>query len=419
VKNILVRSLAVAAGVLSMACAVGEVVAIKAGHLVDPDTGKVVDHKIILVEGKKVVAVADELPVPAPAQVIDLSASWVLPGLMDLHTHLTYNYTASLCANYVEHGNGYRTLMGLRRAEDMLNAGFTTVRDLGNAGNYADTDLRRALEAGLFKGPTMINAGKILAPYGAQQDGAAPEVGACWDYEYYDADGPEEVRKAVRKNIFYGAKVIKLVSDFRGRTHGIYTEEEIRVAAEEAHRAGLTLAVHAKDDATAKPAILGGADTIEHAYEVTDPVLKLMKDKGVYLVATDLPLEHIRSAATNPEAARSRVDAKMQRLRRAYEIGVQLAFGTDVTYDLPGRDRGRMTLDFIHVWLEAGVPSAVLVKAMTVNGAKAMKLQAERGSIAKGQYADIIAVPANPLEDARALIKSTFVMKDGEVIRAR
>lgn len=395
-------------------------IAIKAGHLVDPATGTISNDRVVLIEGGKIVDVLDRMPSPAPSTVIDLSANWVLPGLMDLHTHLSYDYTGTLCANYVEHGNGYRALMGLRRAQDMVAAGFTTVRDLGNAGDFVDTDLRKAIESGLFVGPTIVNAGKIIAPFGAQQDAAAPEVGTCWNYEYFDADGVEEVRKAVRMNIFYGARVIKLVSDSRGRTHGIYTEEEIRVAADEAHRVGLTLAVHAKDDATAVPAILGGADSIEHAYAVTDATLKLMKQKGVYLVSTDKPVAHVHLAnPPNLQASEASARAKVERLRRAYQIGVPLAFGTDVTEDLAGKDRGRMTLDFIQGWIDAGIPSGYIVKAMTTNAAKLMKLEGERGFLAKGQYADLIATSANPLSDARTLANVTFVMKDGKVVERR
>jgi imidazolonepropionase-like amidohydrolase len=397
--------------------ALAEIVALEAGHLIDPATATVSQNKIVLIEGAKIVDVVDRMPVPAPARVIDLSASWVLPGLMDLHTHLSYDYTAALCTNYLAHGNGYRTLLGLRNAQDMLRAGFTTVRDVGNAGEYADTDLRRALEAGLFVGPTIVNAGKIIAPFGGQQDAVSHDVGPCWNYEYIDADGVEEVRKAVRTNLFYGARVIKLVSDARGGTHGVYTEEEIRVAAEEAHRAGVTLAVHAKDDVTAKAAVLGGADSIEHAYAVTDPVLKLMKQKGTYLVNTDIPLSHVLAGnPANPAVARERARAKLERLRRAYDLGVLIAFGTDVTHDLPGRDRGRMSLDFIDVWLEAGIGSPYIVKAMTTHGARLMRIDGERGAIAKGQHADLIATPANPLDDARVLAEVSFVMKEGRVV---
>lgn len=416
-KLIVIAAFALSAGA---SVAAAETIAVKVGYLVDPASGVVSRDRVVLVDGAKIVSVTDRLPSPVPSTVIDLTSNWVLPGLMDLHTHLSYDYTGTLCANYVEHGNGYRALMGMWRAQDMLAAGFTTVRDLGNAGNFVDTDLRKAIEAGLFVGPTIVNAGKIIAPFGAQQDSAPVEVGPCWQYEYIDADGIDEVRKAVRKNIFYGARVIKLVSDPRGQTHGTYTEEEVRVAADEAHRAGLTLAVHAKEDMTAVPAILGGADSIEHGYTVSDATLKLMKQKGVYLVGTEKPMSHVHlSKPANPAAAEANARARVERLRRAYRIGVPLAFGSDVTEDLDGRDRGRMTLDFIEGWIDAGIPADYIVKAMTFNAAKLLKMETERGSIAAGQYADLIAVSANPLADARALANVTFVMKNGKVVRRR
>jgi imidazolonepropionase-like amidohydrolase len=400
----------------TLSCAAtAQTFAIKVGHLVDPERSLVTDGRVLLIEAGKIVDVLDRMPSPAPERVIDLSASWVVPGLMDLHTHVSYDYTNHLCANFAEHGNGFRSLMGLRNAQELLNAGFTTLREVGNAGDYVDTDLRRAIEQGLFRGPTIINAGKIIAPFGGQQDFAAPEAGTCWDYEYIDADGVDEVRKAVRKNIFYGARTLKMVSDFRRGTHGIYTEEEIRVAAEEAHRAGIILTVHANEDATARPAVLAGADSIEHGYELSDTVLKLMKERGTYLVPTDLPLSHILRLAGAD--TRKRYDQKQSRMRRAYEIGVPMAFGTDTTHDLEGRDRGQMGLDFFDAWLEAGVPHSYILKALTSNAAKLLKIDGQRGSLAKGRYADLLAVPGNPLQDINVLKRSTFVMKNGEVVR--
>lgn len=392
-----------------------ETVAIKAGHIVDVERGAVLDGKVILIEGGRITDIVDRMPAVAPSTVIDLSSSWIVPGLMDLHTHVLYDYQEELCTTYARDGNGYRTLLGLKKAQEMLRAGFTTLRDVGNAGDYADTELRRAFENGLFQGPTFINAGKIIAPFGGQADMYAPQVGPCWNIEYIDADGVEEVRKAVRKNIFYGARTIKMVTDFRRNSHGIYTEEEVRVAAEEAHRAGLILAVHAKEDATARPAVLGGADSIEHGYTLTDSVLKLMKEHGTYLVPTDVPLQRLHHAE-RPELL-DFVRERSDRLRRAYKIGVPLAFGTDDTHDQPGLDRGQVSLEFIDGWIDAGVPPVDILRALTINGAKLLKITEQRGSIAKGRYADLVAVPANPLSDIRVLMKSTFVMKDGKVVR--
>lgn len=403
-------------GLALSAAACAETIAIKAGHVVDVEHGSVLDGRIVLIQDGKIADVADRMPAAAPDKVIDLSSSWLVPGLMDMHTHVTYDYQRQLCDIYSSDSNGYRVLIGLKKSQEMLNAGFTLLRDVGNAGNYADTDLRRAFEAGLFVGPTFINAGKIIAPFGGQADVVPPEAGPCWNVEYIDADGVEEVRKAVRRNIFYGARTIKMVSDFRRNSHGIYTEEEVRVAAEESHRAGIILAVHAKEDATVIPAVLGGADSIEHAYDVTDKALKLMKEHGTYLVPTDVPLKRLYESNARPELIEF-VKSRIDRLRRAYKMGVPLAFGTDNTHDAPGLDRGKLQFEFLDDWAEAGVPPVDILRALTINGAKLLKLTEERGVIAKGRYADLIAVPSNPLQDIGALARSTFVMKDGKVVR--
>lgn len=390
-----------------------EITVIKAGHLIDPDRGTQLSNAFISIEGQKIIAVGIQPP-EAPATLIDLSDCWVLPGLMDLHTHLTFNYGA-VTDSYLADSTAYRALVGVRNGQLLLKAGFTTVRDVGNAANYADTDLRRAFASGLFDGPSIFNAGKIIAPFGGQADLVSPDAGATWTFEYSDADGVEEVRKAVRRNIFYGAKVIKMVNDARAN-HGTYTEEELRVAADEAHRAGLTLAVHAKDDATAIPAIQAGADTIEHGYSLSDEALRLMKAKGVFLVGTDAPL---RGPGPFSDNQRQRVAMKIDRLRRAYRIGVALAFGTDTTHDLPNQDRAQSQFDYLQMWTQAGIPNSYVLKAMTVNGAQALHIAHQRGRIAAGLFADIVAVPADPLEDIQALRQINFVMKDGKVIHPR
>ncbi|MFT4075479.1 MAG: amidohydrolase family protein [Asticcacaulis sp.] len=409
----LVRAAFVLPWILFADSAAAGVTAIKAGHLIDPETGIVTTNKIILIDGKKIVDVVDALPSTPPETVIDLSDQWVLPGLMDLHTHLTFDYEVGLAEAYAKDGTGYRALVGVHNGEDMLQAGFTLVRDVGNAGNYADTDMRRAFEAGLFNGPTVYNSGKIIAAFGGQADQVTPEAGEIWHFEYIDADGPEEMRKAVRENLFYGAKLIKIVNDVRFGNHAIYTQEEIQVAADEAHRAGVTLAVHAKDDATAIPAILAGADSIEHGYELSDTALKLMKQKGTYLVGTDMPL---LGAGPFSDKQKKRVDMKLDRLKRAWKIGVPMAFGTDTTANLPGETRGQSEFDYLEMWTRAGIPNAYIIKAMTFNGAKLLHIADQRGLIAKDHFADIVAVPADPLADIQALRKIDFVMKEGKVI---
>ena len=207
-----------------------QTIAIRAGNVIDPATGKVAQNQIIIIKDQKITDVGPNVAIPAGAQVLDLSNEWLMPGVMDAHTHITFldrNLAAPLEENYLVDSKGLRVLYGLKIAQTLLNAGITTVRDVGNEADYASVDLRNAINKGWFTGPTILTSGKIIAPFGGQGHHLPPEVGPIWRYEYIDADGPEEIRKAVRQNIFYGADLIKLVSD---NTAYFYSEDEIRAA---------------------------------------------------------------------------------------------------------------------------------------------------------------------------------------------
>ena len=174
------------------------------------------DHQVILVKDGKIQEVGPDVRVPGDAQIIDLSNEWVSPGLFDAHTHLTLTAIPGggpFESFYLKESTAYRGFRGLKNAQDLVRAGFTTIRDVGNDANYAMEDLRRAIAQGWFDGPTILSSGKIIAPFGGQSNAIPAEQGAFWRYEYIDADTPEEVRKAVRENIYYGVDVIKLVAD--------------------------------------------------------------------------------------------------------------------------------------------------------------------------------------------------------------
>jgi len=394
-------------------------VAIRAGHVVDPATGQTHDNQIITIKDHKIVAVDRDLDVSRADQVIDLPNAWVLPGLMDAHVHLTLNVPENLGRGvpfetfYLTESNAFRALRGAKNAGATLQAGFTTVKDIGNDGNYAVTDVKKAISAGWFEGPTIINAGKIIAAFGGQSKGISPEQGLFWQYEYLDADSPDEIRKAVRQNIYYGATAIKLVAD---NSAYYYSEDEIRAAVEEGHKAGLAVTVHVQGGEAARNVILGGADAIEHGFELDDELLQLMKDKGTYLVGTDFPLSHLQAMGFFIDDPETLANAIIHRLRRANEIGVKMAFGTDIVVDLDGRTRGDLALDFLDVWEAAGVPAAKILQCMTTNAADLLRLE-NRGTIATGQYADIIAVPENPLRNIHTLKNVQFVMKEGRIVK--
>lgn len=384
-------------------------VAIKAGKVLDPETGKTAANQIILVEGRKIREIGANVPIPADARVIDLSTSTVLPGLFDAHTHLcmtvkpqrdfgNYYFTTLLDSTAT------RAIEGVRNGQDMLQSGFTTVRDIGNAGNYADTALRLAIEAGVVQGPTVVNSGIIIAAYGGQFH-LQPEKKDLATPEYLFADSRDEMRKAIRQNIHFGAKFIKIVVDDQSY---IYTVDDIRFLVAEAHAAGLKLAAHCWTHPGAHNAAEAGVDSIEHGFRMTNEDLELAKKNNVTLVGTEFT-EKLSSA----EEHKIWVD----RLKRAYKIGVNLAFGTDAIWEAPGETRGTLAISFIDSWADAGIPAADTVRAMTTSAANLLGVSKERGALKPGLAADIIATPENPAENIQTLRKVSFVMKDGVVVK--
>jgi imidazolonepropionase-like amidohydrolase len=401
------------------AAALAQTTVLRVGGLIDPAAGTVARNQVILVKDGKIAEVGPKVNIPAGAEVIDLTNAWVMPGLMDAHTHLTLddlNTGAGLDAIYTRESSAMRALRGLRTAQDVLQAGFTTVRDVGNDANYAAVDLRDAIRRGWFTGPTILTTGKIIAPFGGQTARIPPEQGRFWLFEYIDADDKDEVRKAVRQNIYYGADAIKLVAD---NSAFYYTVEEIRAAVEESHAAGRPVSVHVMGGEAARNVILGGADSIEHGFDLSDKLLQLMKEKGTWLVGTEFPLAHLQKldpgGAMGP--AKDLAGRIVDRLRRAYRIGVKMAFGSDSVSNLPGKNRADMMLDYLDIWDAAGVPPAATLKTLTTNAALLLKVEKMRGAIAAGLAADIIATPANPLENIQALRQVKFVMKNGKVVK--
>ncbi len=397
-----------------------QVVAIRAGTVMDPAHGGSAKDQVILIESGKIKAIGAGIAIPAGAEVIDLSHEWVGPGLMDAHTHMTLTEIAGDApfeAFYLNQSSTLRGLRGLHNAMQVLQAGFTTLRDVGNSAEWAMSDVRRAIDSGWFVGPTIIDSGKIIAPFGGQSRDIPPRQGPFWQFEYIDADGPAEIRKAVRTDIYYGAGVIKLVAD-NNPYH--YSVEEFRAAVEEAHRAGLPVAVHVYAGDALDNAIEAGVDSIEHGFDLTDAQLKRMKDKGIFLVGTDFPRAHLDIVGTSggilPEPA-VLAPKIIDRLKRAHRIGVRMAFGSDTVIDIPGRTRADLMFDYLAVWRAANVPPADILRAMTSDAAELLRVNKSRGSLGIGMSADLVAMPANPLDDIENLRKIDFVMKDGKIVR--
>jgi len=395
---------------LSFSHAYGQVTAIKAGRLVDPESGTTTLNQIILIEKGMITSVGGNIVIPPGASVIDLSRSAVLPGLFDMHTHLCMAVKANRDAGRyyyttLNDPDSFRAIEGVVNARAMLESGFTTVRDVGNEGNYACSSVRLAIERGMIPGPTLVNAGRIIAPYGGQFS-LQPDKQDLAEPEYFFADTRDEMLKAIRQNIHYGATLIKIVVDDQ---RYIYSPDDIRFIIQEADKAGLKVAAHAWTHKGAHNAAEAGVASIEHGFDMTDEDLELAKRNKVMLVGTEYLALRDKNNRTK----------WIDRLRRAYKVGVMMAYGTDVIDEVAGQTRGTEAMSGIEPWVEAGIPPKVILQAMTVNAARLLGVDKERGALRQGLAADIIATPENPLENINTLKQVSFVMRNGVTIRSK
>jgi imidazolonepropionase-like amidohydrolase len=309
---------------------------------------------------------------------------------------------------------GFRAILGAQHARDMLNAGFTTVRDVGNAGDYLDADLAKAIRFRIVPGPKVIYAGRIIAPYGGQFWDTPADRHLLENPEYYFADSHDELRRAIRENIYFGAQVIKIVVDAQ---QYVYSAEEIRFVVDEAHTAGVPVAAHVQTERGAHNAVEGGVDSIEHAWKISDLDLALARKKGIALVPTDTPEALLANYGMDAAQAKRVYAAHRERLRRAVQANVPIVFGTDIMFDLKDRSRGELAIDFVDSMLDAGMTPADILQSMTSEAAKLLGVADQRGSLRTGAAADLIAVRGNPLSDIHALREVVFVMKDGAIFR--
>jgi len=393
-----------------------KVTAIRAGRLFDPEAGRMLANQIILVEGTRIRAIGPSIAIPAGAEVIDLSGLTVMPGLVDAHNHLALTYKPVPENNvyyftYVQDSTPLRAIQAASNGIQMLASGFTIVRDMGNAGNYADTALRQAIEQGWIPGPTIVNSGIIIGGMGGQfypTPEMAKDHGIVYP-EYLDADTNDEIVKAVRQNILFGARVIKICVDCK--PYG-YTADEIRLFIREAAKAGMKVEGHVQTVDGARRAIEAGIWSIAHSTALTDEMHKLMAQNGVWRAGTETPM----GLAGHPvsEAAYKRTVAG---LKNAYENKVPLTFSTDADYWVEGKTRGEVCLEFLKVWTDAGIPNLETLRALTINGYKVSETERTRGPLKPGFFADMIAMPGNPLEDLDALKNVRFVMKDGQIFK--
>lgn len=403
---------------LGIGVGAAQITAIRAGKVIDPETGKVSAGQIILVEGQDIKAIGSDVKIPAGAAVIDLSKFTVMPGMFDAHAHLCMNMQHKRDAGRyyyttLNDSNAMRAIQGVANARSMLEHGFTTVRDIGNEGNYAGTDLRRAIEQGLVPGPTIINAGRIIAPYGGQfhMQPDKPDLGKP---EYFYADTRDEIKKAIRENIHFGATVIKLVIDDQ---QYIYSVDDIKFAVEETHLAGLKLAAHAWTAAGALNAAKAGVDSIEHAVRITDEALAIANKNNVAIVP--IPFTETDAMLGGNPGGNKKTNEEwfIDPVRRAHKAGATLVWGPDVISSTKEFPRGKQSIDTVDEWMQTGIPSLVILQALTTNAAKLLGVEKTRGWLKAGMRADIIAVKDNPIEKIDTVKNVFFVMKNGKVFK--
>ena len=401
--------------------------ALKAAHLFDGRSGVLVSPGLVVVQGKKIVAVGANATIPADAKVIDLGDATLVPGYIDAHTHIASDHDDNWAQGFYDGMLRFpveQSFHAGRNAKVTLLAGVTSVRELG-AGDFVDVALRNAIDQGLTEGPRMLVAGHALGSTGGHCDSSpfppervkpsGPLEGVC--------NGPEECRLATRLQMKYGADVIKICA-----SGGVLSESdpvdvpqltpaELTAIMSEAHAWGRKVAAHSHGDLAAKQAIEAGVDSIEHGSFLQPATLQLMKQKGVYLVPTRLALVWTMGHAdTYPPkiAAKARAAGASHgdMFKNAMRIGVPIAFGTDSAVSPHGINAQEFG-DMVDLGMS---PSAALLTS-SQGSAKLLGIDGETGTLEVGKFADIVAVPGDVLQNIRATERPVLVMKQGAVVR--
>jgi imidazolonepropionase-like amidohydrolase len=396
-------------------------IAIRAGHLIDGKSDKPLDSVLILIEGDKILSVTPGGSAPAGVETLDLSKSTVLPGLIDVHTHVLLNgditaedYDKQLLKDSIP----YRAILAARNARIALDHGFTAIRDLETEGAmYADVDVKKAINNGEVPGPRMQVATRALTPTGMYGPlGYSWEITIPQGVQY--ADGVDGVRKAVREQIMYGADWIKYYSDRRyhfeadGVLHSMvnFTDEEAKAIVEEAHRLGHKVAAHAIGSDGIAAALRAGVDTIEHGDGLTEPLMDEMIKKGTVWVPTVLVGAYVAPGRGGNWA--KMVDLEKVAFQKAHKKGVKIALGTDVG----GSDwRDINQAREFQYYADYGMTPMEAIQTGTSNAAELLGWADKLGTIEPGKWADLIAVSGDPLKDIKELQNVKFVMKSGIV----
>jgi imidazolonepropionase-like amidohydrolase len=404
--------------------AAAQVTAIRAGKLIDPDSGTVLKDQTILIRDGKVDAVGNNVTIPPNAKIIDLSKMTVLPGLIDCHTHLADGADGD---EWFKETAAQIALESVPNARVTLESGFTTVRDVGVYRALVDIALRDAINRGDIIGPRMFVAGAYVTITGGAgaATGLAPDITLPWDLHYGEANSPWEVRQVVRKLAHDGVDHIKVLSSGAVLTHGSnpqsqeFTLEELQAAVDEASHFGLRVEAHAHSTQGIKNAIRAGVASVEHATIIDDEGIALAKQHGTYLDMDIYDEECIQEEGKKGTVPKDYLqhDAQLGQIqrdnfRKAVAAGAKMSFGTDAgvcPYGTSGKQFAFM--------VKYGMTPMQAIQAATSNAADLLGHSNEFGSIKSGKYADIIAVTGDPLNDIRLLENVQFVMKEGKIYK--
>ncbi|HEX9982444.1 MAG TPA: amidohydrolase family protein [Thermoanaerobaculia bacterium] len=422
-KNIAIALLLALATTATLFAAEPEkVYALRAARLIDGRGDAVVSPGIVVVRGNKIVAAGRDAAVPAGAEVIDLGDMTLLPGLIDTHTHILLqgDVTAEdYDVQIFKESLPYRALRASRAVKLALEHGFTTMRDVETEGAmYVDVDVKRAINAGVIPGPRMIVSGRAMSTTGGYgPSGYSPEI--TYPRGVQIVDGVEGARKAVREQIGNGVDWIKVYADRGyffakdGTLSSIpnFTTDEMKAIVDEAHRQRRKVAAHAMARPGLTIALDAGVDSIEHGLAIPDDLLDRMKRQGTWLVPTLTAMEWVGPGRPGiwPQLPPIHRDS----FARAFRKGVKIAFGTDA-----GAFPWDMTaaVEFTYM-TRGGMTPMQAIQSATMRAAELLEMESQIGSLEAGKFADVIAVPGNPLEDVKVLERVGFVMKDGVIAK--